>query len=240
MKKIFVTLLIAFAVVFTSACGGNQSAFNNSRTEEKRTAKNNKGSKDFKSYLSNYDKNAEEFLADFDFNQYLLDSGAIEIKRLEDRYDSEMIIATRYPNNIIVEYMFSSNRSNPYSYGYLDNVCIFVAEEGFDLDGNYTGSTPEDELGIKSDWNHYYAAYSAIEFTNDSSYEDKHDFGKYFMVKPEKIYYIRGSDGQKNFLTVPQYFEDGFKASILPYIELKDPSYRQDPMQGQVMGYTAQ
>ena len=72
-----------------------------------------------------------------------------------------------------------------------------------------------------------------MELVNDPNFED--DF-KLFTVKPNGIYYVEAKNGQKSLLAVPAFFDKGFKASILPYINMKDPSFRKDPMEGKIMG----
>ena len=231
MKKMVTLLMMLVVIVFTSACSGSNTTANSSQTCSKNLKK-------IEAYLSNYDNyssgtveseaNSERYIADFDFNQYLLDSGAVEIKRIEDRQDSETRIAVRYPNNIITLYGFRSDRNDPFSYGWLDSINIFVAEESCDLDVLYNG-TSESEFGIHSDWTHLLHMY-------ESDYGEGRD--NLYVVKPEKIYYIYGSDGQKNFLAIHEFFPDVFQNVILPYINLKDPSYVRDPFDGKIEGDT--
>lgn len=229
MKKMITLLMMLVAIVFTSACSGSDTTANSSQTCSKNLKK-------IEAYLSNYDNyssgtvgsevNSERYIADFDFNQYLLDSGAVEIKRIEDRKDSEARIAVRYPNNIITVYAFYSDRDDPYSYGWLDSIYIFVAEESCDLDVLFN-ATSKSEFGIHSDWTHLFRMYEG-DYSGD----------KLYIVKPEKIYYIYGSDGQKNFLAIHEFFPDVFKNVILPYTNLKDPSYVRDPFDGKIDGDT--
>lgn len=239
MKRTLISLLLLAAVLFTSACSGNQAAEQGVQAQDAKVVSSKKA--DFAStYLSNIDKDAETYVADFDFNQYLLDSGAISIERLSTVLDSETRIAARYPNGIITLYYFIGDKSDPWSYGYLDQISIFVAEEGYDPNIDYDGVISEDENGIASEWFHYFRLGGTTELTNDPKFEEAYDYAhcKFFTVKPNGIYYVEAKNGQKSFLVVPDYFDKGFKASILPYINMKDPSFRKDPMEGKLMGHS--
>ena len=239
MKRTLISILLLVAVLFTSACAGNQAAGQNAQSAQNVKTANSKKDAFASTYLSNIDKDAEMYIADFDFNQYLLDSGAINIQRLDNVRDSETCIAARYPNGIVTVYKFSSDRSDPWSYGFLDAISVFVAEEGYDINGRYTGLVPEEDMGICSDWSHYFYVYGTAEIVNDLKFEEDYsNNGKYgfFTVKPNSIYYVEAKNGQKNLLVVPDYIDLGFKASILPYINMKDPSFRKDPMEGKLRG----
>ena len=241
MKKMLTVILMILAVVvFTSACTSNQAAGQGAQSVQNVKAVDSKKNTFASTYLTNIDKDAEMYVADFDFNQYLLDSGAISIERLGTVLDSETRIAARYPNGIITLYEFEGDRSNPSSYGYLEQVSIFVAEDGYDLNIDYGGASSEDENGIASEWFHYFRLGGTTELTNDPKFEEAYDYAhcKFFTVKPNGIYYVEAKNGQKSLLVVPDYFDKGFKASILPYINMKDPSFRKDPMEGKLMGHS--
>ena len=227
MKKILSILVLA-AALLTSACVGNNAAGQGAQNVKAVSNKKN----DFASiYLSNIDKDAETYVADFDLNQYLLDSGAISIERLDIDLNSATCIAARYPNGIVTVYYFFGDNSDPYGHGYLTDMNVFVAEEGYNLNSYSLGE--EDENGVRSEWVHHFYACGSTELVNDPNFEDD---SKLFTVKPNGIYYVEAKNGQKNLLAVPDYFDRGFKASILPYINMKDPSFRKDPMEGKLMG----
>lgn len=230
MKKILSILVLA-AALLTSACVGNNAAGQGAQSAQNVKAVSNKKN-DFASiYLSNIDKDAETYVADFDLNQYLLDSGAISIERLDIDLNSATCIAARYPNGIVTVYYFYGDNSDPYGHGYLTDMNVFVAEEGYNLNSYSLGE--EDENGVRSEWGHHFYACGSTELVNDPNFEDD---SKLFTVKPNGIYYVEAKNGQKNLLAVPDYFDRGFKASILPYINMKDPSFRKDPMEGKLMG----
>ena len=223
--------MLLAVVLSTSACAREQAAGQSAQSAQNvKAASNKKG--DFASiYLSNIDKDAETYIADFDLNQYLLDSGAISIERLDIDLNSATCIAARYPNGIVTVYYFFGDNSDPYGHGYLTDVNVFVAEEGYNLNSYSLGE--EDENGVRSEWVHHFYACGSTELVNDPNFEDD---SKLFTVKPNGIYYVEAKNGQKNLLAVPDYFDRGFKASILPYINMKDPSFRKDPMEGKLMG----
>ena len=230
MKKILSILVLA-AALLTSACVGNNAAGQGAQSAQNVKAVSNKKN-DFASiYLSNIDKDAETYVADFDLNQYLLDSGAISIERLDIDLNSATCIAARYPNGIVTVYYFFGDNRDPYGHGYLTDMNVFVAEEGYNLNSYSLGE--EDENGVRSEWVHHFYACGSTELVNDPNFEDD---SKLFTVKPNGIYYVEAKNGQKNLLAVPDYFDRGFKASILPYINMKDPSFRKDPMEGKLMG----
>lgn len=232
MKRFLMMLMLLAVVLSTSACAREQAAGQSAQsTQNVKAASSKKG--DFAStYLSNIDKDAEYYVADFDLNQYLLDSGAISIERIDTTLDSMVYIAARYPNGIVTTYCFEGNNNNPYANGYLSTVSVFVAEEGFNLHSYYTGE--EDENGVRSEWSHYFYG-DANDLLNDDNYEGDY---KYFTVKPNGIYYVEAKNVRKNLITVPDFFDQGFKTSILPYINMKDPSFRKDPMEGKIGGIT--
>ena len=239
MKKIIISILL-LAAVFTSACSGNQAAAQSAQNVQNVKAANSKKDAFASTYLSNIDKDAETYIADFDFNQYLLDSGAISVERMPEWLDSNTVIAARYPNGIVTLYEFVGDRSNPSSYGYLSRIFVFVAEEGYNINARYNGEGSDDEFGVDSDWFHYFDLGGTTELTNDPKFEETYDYAhsKFFTVKPNGIYYVVAKNGQKSLLVVPDYFDKGFKASILPYINIKDPSFRKDPMEGKLMGHS--
>ena len=119
MKRFLMNLMLLVAVLFTSACAKEQAVGQNTPSVQNVKAVDSKKNTFASTYLTNIDKDAEMYVADFDFNQYLLDSGAINIQRLDNIQDSETLIAARYPNGIVTVYEFSSDRNDPWSYGFL-------------------------------------------------------------------------------------------------------------------------
>lgn len=235
MKRFLAMLMLLAVVLSTSACAREQAAGQSAQSAQNVKAVSNKKG-DFASiYLSNIDKDAETYIADFDLNQYLLDSGAISIERLDTttlNYPATCI-AARYPNGIVTVYSFYGDNSDPYAYGYLSEINVFVVEDRFNLNSYWRGESKEDENGLRSEWFHHFYATSSYELLNDRNYE--WDF-KNFTVKPNGIYYVEAKNGQKSLLSVPDFFDQGFKTSILPYISMKDPSFRKDPMEGKIGG----
>lgn len=235
MKRITNLLLILAVVLFTSACAGNNAAGQSAQSAQNVKTVSSKKNNFASIYLSNIDKDAETYVADFDLNQYLLDSGAISIERLDQALDSVTCIAARYPNGIVTLYYFSGDNSDPYGYGYLAQINIFVAEDGYNLNSDYGDGSEEDKNDIRSEWLHYFYVGGSTELVNDPKFDETCDF-KLFTVKPNGIYYVEAKNGQKSLLAVPDYFDKGFKDSILPYINMKNPSFRKDPMEGKLRG----
>lgn len=244
MKKMLTIILMILAVVvLTSACAGNQATANSgshninvSVEKKKKTDDGNKSGKKFASYLTNIDEDAEEYIADFDLHQYLLDSGAISIDRVSTGFDEEISIVARYPNDIIVDYKFEMPSGR--QYGYLYYVIVNVAEKGYNL-ANLYGTTADEgpETGVLSEWFHSFSMLDpSVSTNNDPSYSQYVE--KFYTVKPDDIFYVETKDGKRRPLVVQDYFDKGFRTSILPYIQLKDPSYRKDPMEGKLDGDT--
>lgn len=223
------------AAVFTSACAKEQAAGQGAQSVQNVKVANNKKGDFASTYLSNIDKDAEEYVADFDLHQYLLDSGAISIDRVSTGFDEEISIVARYPNDIIVNYDFEIPSGR--QYGYLYYMVVNVAEKGYNL-ANLYGATADEgpETGVLSEWFHSFSMLDPSVSTNDPSYSQ--DVEKFYTVKPDDIFYIETKDGKRKPLVVQDYFDKGFKTSILPYIQLKDPSYRKDPMEGKLDGKT--
>ena len=235
MKRTLISIMLLAAVLFTSACAGNQAAGQGAQSAQNVKAVNGKKGDFASTYLSNIDKDAEEYVADFDLHQYLLDSGAISIDRVSTGFDEEICIVARYPNNIIVNYEFEIPSGR--QYGYLYYMVVNVAEKGYNL-ANLYGATADEgpETGVLSEWFHSFSMLDPSVSTNDPSYSQ--DVEKFYTVKPDDIFYIETKDGKRKPLVVQDYFDKGFKTSILPYIQLKDPSYRKDPMEGKLDGKT--
>ena len=234
MKKIIISIML-LAAVFTSACAKDQAAGQGVQSVQNVKVANNKKGDFASTYLSNIDKDAEEYVADFDLHQYLLDSGAISIDRVSTGFDEEISIVARYPNDIIVNYDFEIPSGR--QYGYLYYMVVNVAEKGYNL-ANLYGATADEgpETGVLSEWFHSFSMLDPSVSTNDPSYSQ--DVEKFYTVKPDDIFYIETKDGKRKPLVVQDYFDKGFKTSILPYIQLKDPSYRKDPMEGKLDGKT--
>lgn len=234
MKKTLISLML-LAAVFTSACAKEQVAGQGAQSVQNVKVANNKKGDFASTYLSNIDKDAEEYVADFDLHQYLLDSGAISIDRVSTGFDEEISIVARYPNDIIVNYDFEIPSGR--QYGYLYYMVVNVAEKGYNL-ANLYGATADEgpETGVLSEWFHSFSMLDPSVSTNDPSYSQ--DVEKFYTVKPDDIFYIETKDGKRKPLVVQDYFDKGFRTSILPYIQLKDPSYRKDPMEGKLDGKT--
>ena len=234
MKKTLISLML-LAAVFTSACAKEQVAGQGAQSVQNVKVANNKKGDFASTYLSNIDKDAEEYVADFDLHRYLLDSGAISIDRVSTGFDEEISIVARYPNDIIVNYDFEIPSGR--QYGYLYYMVVNVAEKGYNL-ANLYGATADEgpETGVLSEWFHSFSMLDPSVSTNDPSYSQ--DVEKFYTVKPDDIFYIETKDGKRKPLVVQDYFDKGFRTSILPYIQLKDPSYRKDPMEGKLDGKT--
>lgn len=233
MKRFLAMLMLLAVVLSTSACAREQAAGQSAQSAQNVKAASSKKGDFASTYLSNINKDGDPHVAYFDLNQYLLDSGAISIERIDTTLDSTVYIAARYPNGIVTTYCFEGNNNNPYANGYLSAVSVFVAEEGFNLHSYYTGE--EDENGRRSEWLHVFSEYGTSELVNDPNYDWDY---KDFIVEPNGIYYVEAKNVRKNFITVPDYFDRGFRDSILPYINMKDPSFRKDPMEGKIGGIT--
>lgn len=236
MKKMLSIILLA-VVLFTSACSGNQAAGQSAQNVQNVKAVSSKKADFASTYLSNIDKDAETYVADFDLHQYLLDSGAISIDRVNTGFDEEISIVARYPNDIIVYYNFEIPDGQSSQYGYLYYFIVSVAQKGYNLANLYSATANEGpETGVLSDWIHTFSMADPSVSTNDPSYSQNVE--KFYTVKPDDIFYIETKDGKRRPLVVQDYFDKGFKTSILPYIQLKDPSYRKDPMEGKLDGNT--
>lgn len=240
MKRITNLLLILAVVLFTSACAGNKVTAEggdhniNVSVKTRKNDDGNKKSKKFSDYLSAVNESADRYVADFDLNQFLLDTGAIEIKRIEDDTKNYAFINALYPNGVVVDFGFSTCDVDTNFYGRLESVYIFVASDGYDI----AFSSDKQVDGLRSEWAHYFTTYTPSELTNDPKDDEDPNWDKQYVVKPGSIYYMDMPNGDKHFLTVPAYFEKAFKASILPYLKVKDPSFRVDPFEDQLGGTT--
>lgn len=215
------------AAVFTSACSSNQVTAEggdhniNVSVETRKNDDGNKKSKNkkFESYLSNVDKDAEQFVADFDLHQYLIDTGAQSIKRYEIPEEDVMAVLVRYQNEITVELQFAVDQYN--TYGYLKAVLVYAASSDYVFRGNYTGQ------GTRSTW------YRSYSWTGSMMRPD-YDWSTYrprdYMVKTDDVFYMMNMSDNNSMVSVPDYFDQAYKNGVLPYIGLKDVSYREDPL----------
>lgn len=226
MKKILTVILMILAVVvFNSACAGNQATTeggNHNINVSVKTRKNDNGNKKIKnisSYLTNVDEDAEQFVADFDLHQYLIDTGAQSIKRYEIPEENIMAVLVRYQNEITVELQFVVDQYN--TYGYLKYVLIYAASSDYVFRGDYTGQ------GTRSAW---YRVYSGTDSMMKPDYDWSSFRPRDFMVKTDDVFYMLNMSGTNSMVSVPDYFDQAYKDGVLPYIGLKDVSYREDPL----------
>ena len=221
MKKLLAVLLIIMCA-FISACGVN-------------AGNNGKKKVNFKNYLLQENKRGEgEYLADFDLKQYLIDYGATNITRAESPADGSLVVSVRFENDVIVTFVFGPD-SNDYSgYGYLRNMYIMMGDKDF-IPENWNVGYPT--AGIHSDWERIYM--STEDMMPQSFNWDTYKLHSYVLT-PSETFYMTNLLGGTSLVSVPDFFDEGFKRTVVPYISLDKVSFRVDPFEdsADVGGYT--
>lgn len=217
MLNVILMVLVLAVVVFTSACGGNSS----------------KGikSKKVDAYLTNVNKDAEKFTADFDLKQYLIDYGAesferYELYRSDGLYD--LVVMVKFKNGITMEFNFHLDEDDMHGYGHLDAIDIYASSKDYVFDNGG---------GISSTWMREFAdAFDMLPLNNDFN-----NLGsKKYMIIPADVFYMENYAEKNCTVYVPDYFDVGFKNSIVPYLKLENVSFREDPFKdSQVIGGTS-
>ena len=218
MLNVILMVLVLAVVVFTSACGGNSS----------------KGikSKKIDTYLTNVNKDAEKFTADFDLKQYLIDYGAESFERYE-LYRSDglynLVVMVKFKNGITMEFNFYPDEDDMHGYGHLNAVDIYASSKDYVFDNGG---------GICSTWMREFGGDASQMLPPDTDFANLNS--RYYMIIPADVFYMENYAGRNCTLYMRDYFDVGFKTSIVPYLELENVSFREDPFKdSQVIGGTS-
>lgn len=233
-KKIKLALMtLIFAVTTANACGGKGNGNSGA-------AKTSGGMVKFEDYVQ-VDKNPKgEYIGDFNLVEYLEAYGAQDIWRVEFYRSDTTQVRARFKNGIHIALNFNVDPNNRFEYPHLDNISIYAATDEYKPE-TITELRHEQDLttGKRSEWSRAFETASVELFTNDGEYKKKHATEHSYVVNPDRYFYAVWEYGEYNKRTlvcVPEYFDAGFKADVLPYLALEEPSFREDPLKDTDIG----
>ena len=214
MKKTFYLLLTVCLIVCSVAgCKAKQDKPKSSVTTVKFD--------DFIDEDRNNESTDDELLGDFDLRDYLLSYGAIDICRIYSGA-GDAHIAAEFENKIVVDFYFRKDWKSQREYATLSEIHIFCVNDNYNLDNLWEG----DYSGITSLWSRMISAEDTDNFVSEQ-YNGRDD--RYYMVNMDDLFFV-GEDEEKYPVAVQETFDDGFKTSVAPYIEVNNPSFRGDPV----------
>ena len=217
------SVLLALALVF-SGCS-HQSPLNQPASQGK-----------IENYLTQQNQaNDENIIANFDLYQFLLDRGATDIWRIQGLLSKDVSVAVRFKNNVVAAFYFSKAAGSSSNYGKLNSIIVFAADPDYRPE-SWDSSATNGKTAIRSDWSRWFNATNPDVFVNDVHYKEKNETDHYYLVSPNKLFYVGNSAGETVLVTVPQYFGAGFDATVGRYIQLPEPSFVIDPLDGTNIG----
>ena len=188
------------------------------------------------SYLSQQSQTAEDnIIASFDLYQFLLDRGAVDIWRIQDSNPKDADVAVRFKNNIIAIFYFSNEVGKGGKYGKLMGISVFAADPDYRPE-SWDPSATIMKSSSRSEWSRWFNTTSPDDFVNDTMYKEKNEVDHFYSVSPNKIFYTINSAGKTVLVSVPQYFGAGFEATVGRYLQLSEPSFIVDPLDGTNIG----
>ena len=188
------------------------------------------------SYLSQQSQTAEDnIIASFDLYQYLLDRGAVDIWRIQDSNPKDADVAVRFKNDIVAIFYFSNEVGKGSKYGKLMGISVFAAEPDYRPE-SWDPSATIMKSSSRSEWSRWFNTTSPDDFVNDTRYKEKNEVDHFYSVSPNKIFYTINSAGKTVLVSVPQYFGAGFEATVGRYLQLSEPSFIVDPLDGSNIG----
>lgn len=224
MKKKLVVIwaALALAAMLATGCGGKEKAA---------SGKSANGKVEFESFIQT-DKNPRgEYIGDVNLVEYLEAYGAQDIWRVEFYRSDTTQVRARFENGIHIALNFNLDPNNRFEYWHLDSISIYVATDEYKPE-TITELRHEHDLtsGKRSEWSRAFKTASVELFTNDEEYKKKHATEHSYVVNPDRYFYAVGEYNKKTLVCVPEYFDAGFKADVLPYLVLEEPSFREDPL----------
>ena len=214
MKKAFYLLLTVCLVVCSiTGCKAKQDKPKNSVATVKFD--------DFINEDRHYESDDGELLGDFNLRDYLLSYGVIDICRIYSGA-GDAHIAAEFENNIVVDFYFCKDWKSQREYATLSEIYIFCVTDNHNLDNLWKGNYS----GIASLWRRLISVEDTDNFVSEQ-YNGRDD--RYYMVDTDDLFFV-GEDGERYPVAVQETFDDGFKTSVAPYIEAKNPSFRVDPV----------
>jgi len=225
MKKAFYLLLtVCLVVCFAAGCKAKQDKSKNSVTTVKFDDFIDEDRHDEPTDDERHDEfTDDDLLGDFNLRDYLLSYGAINICRTYSGA-GDAHIAAEFENNIVVDFYFCKNWDweSQREYATLSEINIFCVTDNYNLDNLWKG----DYSGMPSLWSRLISVEDTDNFVSEQ-YNGRDD--RYYMVDMDDLFFV-GEDVERYPVAVQETFDDGFRTSVVPYIEAKNPSFRFDPV----------
>lgn len=220
--------IFALVLLITSACGSKDGTASKSVSG---------ASIKFENFVRTDTALSGDCIGYFNLNEYLEAYGAQDIWRLETHFEDEIETRSfaKFKNGITVEFSFRKGDDTEEEYDFLSNMIVCMTSPDY----RYDDIEKQDHPGIGSEWYRRFENTGAKEFTGDKRYEEKHSKTGCLVVNPDEYFYLNyEKDNEKNRMpvTVPEYFDAAFRADVLPYLNLKDPSFRDDPLKNTNIG----
>lgn len=161
------------------------------------------------------DSDEEGILGSFNLQDYLEAYGAIFPKENRIEHNS-LTITAHFENGIVVSLFFcigGYNNDKYDEYGHLDNIMVYCTSD----DNVELPDTPTDYTdGMISIW-------ARKILPQNNGFTDN-----CYRVVGDSVYIEK--DDEKIAVTVPDDFDEEFRKSVAPYLEIKRPSYTMDPL----------
>ena len=243
-NKIIVLLgMFAFVSLVTSTCSSKDGTASKSVSD---------ANIKFENFVRTDTALSDGYIGYFNLNEYLEAYGAQDIWRWETHSENELetLSFAKFKNGITVQFVFrkgdnteednteednTEEDNTEEDYAFLSRMIVCVTSPDY----RYDDIEKQDYPGIGSEWFRWFEDTGAKEFTGDDKNEGKNNTAHFLLVDPDDHFYLnyQEDDEPKRMpVAVPVYFDAGFRADVLPYLKLKNPSFRDDPLKDTNIG----
>mgnify|MGYP000958841396 CR=1 FL=1 len=243
MKKLLAVLIIMCA--FISACGVNAGNNNSSLNNEQGVVNaGNKKPSGKKVKMDNYLEPVEvkAFKALFDFKSYLEAYGATDLDRvyiMNDYIGERLMIFARFPNNVVIEFHYVIDQDT--NTADLVEIYVYTATSEVPLSQIYYDPSSYIKQHILSEWTRQFETinYNPIIVNRYDESDPKYEkYSQKFVVKPyqDNVFSTRIDSETVRFVTMPVFFDDMFKKTVVPYLKVKNATIEKDPLMDTKIG----
>ena len=206
MKKIalFLLSLCVLLASLTACSGGRQHKTSTVKTVE------------FDDFVKK-DSDEEGILGSFNLQDYLEAYGAT-VSSVDQSHSGSCKLSAYFENGIkvditFVEDIYAYSEDCEYECGYLSTAIVYCASDNTQT-CNFSDDYPN---GIVSTW------YKIIVPRDNGCTKER-----YKVVGSDPVYIE--DDDEHIIVTVPDDFDEEFRKSVVPYLEIERPSYTADPL----------
>ena len=206
MKKIalFLLSLCVLLASLTACSGGRQHKTSTVKTVE------------FDDFVKK-DSDEEGILGSFNLQDYLEAYGAV-VSRADQPFRGSYKLSAYFENGIKVDITFvkgtyTYDEDCEHEYGCLSTTIVYCASDNaqtYNISDDYPN-------GVVSTW------YKIIVPRNNGYTKER-----YKVVGSDPVYIE--DDDEHIMVTVPDDFDEEFRKSVVPYLEIERPSYTADPL----------